>query len=53
MKFGQLIDIDRSNIFKKDFACFKKLGPKPRPLFIHQFKLNQKTFVVSLRFLVS
>ena len=29
MDLGQLIDIGISNIFKKHFACFGKLSPKP------------------------
>ena len=51
MKLDQLIDIDRSNIFRKDFANFKKLGLKLRPFFIHQCtKITLKTFMVSLCF---
>ena len=51
MKLGQPVDIGMSNIFKKHFACFEKVGPKPRFFLIHQSAvINHKALMVSLRF---
>ena len=52
MKLGQLIDIGMSNVSKKNFAYFGKLGPKPRLSLIQQSKIiiNHKVLLVNLCF---
>ena len=51
MKYGYLIVLVMTNVFRETFACFEGLGPKCRPSLIHKSTaVNQQPIMMSLWF---